>query len=1043
MKQNIASTINFFCQSAGFSSSGSFFCYLIVILLVFVACTGKMSVEEAKQVTVSMSGEAFVPPPRRIDDILEILNRPGHYDPKAIEKLKAEADASPPDKANATFFMRRSEAAISLGRAKQAVDDLRTALRYAERDRSTKSRILNILCRLEAINGNYSRAIELAKQRLRIGESMTVYDFLVETYTFAGDFKAAKTYLTQGLRLCNEARFKGVGKWWPDFWTANMQATFLDGQGKHSEAEPFRRTAVNIIDSRPVPQNMPIVYRSLLAENLVNQGRLYEAELQARQTLGKALGLSGKVSGLTIRSLLALGEVLISQGRLNEAQKLCTILVGLVEESGISPDSLKMGVARMLLGKVSTCRHDFNEAAKQFDILKRDLRNNQYLYQKLFARNPNLITSLIKTGRSAEALQLISAAYDIYRKSLDKDHYLTAELLGLRGMAHMNLNNFKQAAVDFGTSMPTLLAANVAAEGDISKRLRFKLIVETYLDLLTQIHGRTLEKELRLNALAESFRLADAIQGQVVQGAVGASGARVAVENPQLADLVRKEQDSHNQINALQASLINSLAIPEEQRDPTAVKKLEEKLDSLCKARQALLDEIRKQFPKYSDFTNPQPTTSFMVKEHLQPNETLICIYITDDHTYVWAIPSDGQIKFSKSNMGAKKITSLVNRTRNALAPDPKTLGDIPAFDIQQAYELYNYLLKPVKIAWKEAEHLIIVAHGPLGQLPFAILPTAEIQLQKKDVLFANYRSVLWLIRKVSITRQPSVSSFVTLRTLPQGSPERKAFAGFGDPFFNLQQLARAKTEKQTQKMPVTSLQKPLQVRGIRITDTGNLDNKAITSSHLGMLKRLPDTAAEISSIARALKADPGSDVFVGTRASEHLVKTMDLSDRRVIAFATHALMSHDLDGLDQPALALCSPEVTGEDEDGLLTLGEILKLKLNADWVVLSACNTGAADGAGAEAVSGLGRAFFYAGSRALLVSMWPVETTSARQLTSKLFEYQKEDKTLSKAGALRQSILALMDGPEMKDQASGKIAASYAHPFFWAPFIVVGDGQ
>ena len=285
------------------------------------------------------------------------------------------------------------------------------------------------------------------------------------------------------------------------------------------------------------------------------------------------------------------------------------------------------------------------------------------------------------------------------------------------------------------------------------------------------------------------------------------------------------------------------------------------------------------------------------------------------------------------------------------------------------------------------------------------------------------------------------MSSFITLRNLPQGNPERKAFAGFGDPFFNLQQLAHAETEKSTQKTPFAGLQKPLQVRGIRITDDGNLDSETITSSHLGMLNRLPDTSDEILSIAEALDANPQKDVFVGNRASEQKIKTMDLSDRRVIAFATHALVPGDLDGLDQPALALCSPEVTGENEDGLLTLGEILKLKLNADWVVLSACNTGAADGAGAEAVSGLGRAFFYAGTRAILVSMWPVETTSARQLTSRLFAYQKQDKTLSRAGALRQSILALIDGAGMKNPVSGKIAASYAHPFFWAPFIIVGD--
>jgi CHAT domain-containing protein len=278
------------------------------------------------------------------------------------------------------------------------------------------------------------------------------------------------------------------------------------------------------------------------------------------------------------------------------------------------------------------------------------------------------------------------------------------------------------------------------------------------------------------------------------------------------------------------------------------------------------------------------------------------------------------------------------------------------------------------------------------------------------------------------------------LRSLPPGNPERKAFAGFGDPFFNKKQLAEAKKEQPAKKHGLAGLHEPLKVRGIRITDTGNLDSETITSSHLGMLNRLPDTADEIISIARALEADTEADIFLGKKASEQQVKTMDLSDRRVIAFATHALVPQDLDGLDQPALALCSPEVTGEKEDGLLTLGEILKLKLNADWIVLSACNTGAADGAGAEAVSGLGRAFFYAGSRAILVSMWPVETSSARQLTSRIFEYQKEDRTLSRAGALRQSILALIDGPGMRDPASGKIAASYAHPFFWAPFIIVG---
>jgi CHAT domain-containing protein len=206
------------------------------------------------------------------------------------------------------------------------------------------------------------------------------------------------------------------------------------------------------------------------------------------------------------------------------------------------------------------------------------------------------------------------------------------------------------------------------------------------------------------------------------------------------------------------------------------------------------------------------------------------------------------------------------------------------------------------------------------------------------------------------------------------------------------------------------------------------------------MLERLPDTADELTSIAEALGASPAQDVYLGPRASEKQVKSMELSDRRVVAFASHALVPYDLDGLDQPAIALSAPSVTGEEGDGLLTMAEILDLKLNADWVVLSACNTGAADGAGAEAVSGLGRAFFYAGTRALLVSMWPVETTSAKKLTTSLFRHLKDNPALTKAQAHQRAMLELIKGPGMLDE-DGRTIASYAHPFFWAPFIVVGD--
>jgi CHAT domain-containing protein len=147
------------------------------------------------------------------------------------------------------------------------------------------------------------------------------------------------------------------------------------------------------------------------------------------------------------------------------------------------------------------------------------------------------------------------------------------------------------------------------------------------------------------------------------------------------------------------------------------------------------------------------------------------------------------------------------------------------------------------------------------------------------------------------------------------------------------------------------------------------------------------------------------------------------------------------LSGLTQPALALSAPDVAGVEGDGLLTMEEILALKLDADWVVLSACNTGTGAGAGAEAASGLGRAFFYAGTRALLVTNWSVHSASARELVTDLFRRQAKDPKLTRGEALRQATMALADGKGFADD-SGKTLFSYGHPLFWAPYTIIGDG-
>ncbi len=170
---------------------------------------------------------------------------------------------------------------------------------------------------------------------------------------------------------------------------------------------------------------------------------------------------------------------------------------------------------------------------------------------------------------------------------------------------------------------------------------------------------------------------------------------------------------------------------------------------------------------------------------------------------------------------------------------------------------------------------------------------------------------------------------------------------------------------------------------------------------------------------------------------TETALKKAPLSHYRVIHFATHGLLAGETAQLAkvhaEPALVMSPPETATEEDDGLLTASEVAALKLDADWVVMSACNTAGGGEPGAEALSGLARAFFYAGARALLVSHWPVNSYAATMLTSRTFAEMRKDKTIGSSEAFRRAMLALM---------SDERSPWAAHPSVWAPFVVVGEG-
>jgi CHAT domain-containing protein len=284
------------------------------------------------------------------------------------------------------------------------------------------------------------------------------------------------------------------------------------------------------------------------------------------------------------------------------------------------------------------------------------------------------------------------------------------------------------------------------------------------------------------------------------------------------------------------------------------------------------------------------------------------------------------------------------------------------------------------------------------------------------------------------------------LRRDAKPSTAKIPFIGFGNPLLvgsdNNDRRAFAKQacpkKPQASSMKVAGLAVPQ--RGINLL-RGGLGDVAV----LRQQQPLPETADELCTIANKIGVSD-QDVHLGARATEREVKTLSadgtLGDARVVQFATHGLLANETsrvaNALDEPALLLTPPTILTTDDDGLLTASEVSELKLDAEWVVLSACNTaGGGDDKNSEAMSELAQAFFYAGARALLVSHWYVDSRAAVKLTTSAFAELERDPQIGRAEALRRGMLATMN-----DNGRPNSWTSAAHPAVWAPFVLVGEG-
>ena len=505
---------------------------------------------------------------------------------------------------------------------------------------------------------------------------------------------------------------------------------------------------------------------------------------------------------------------------------------------------------------------------------------------------------------------------------------------------------------------------------------------------------------------------------------------RFAAGNDALAAAVRTRQDLIAAWQAADRALVQAMAAPHALAN---INDLKAEVEALRAGIAASESALTRDFPAYAELSIPRPLSLSEAQGLLDADEALVLFLSARKETFVFVLTRD-RVETLSAPIPRDDLVADIRRLRLALDPVAPAVmrsglrnfedtvvesggdaaGGRVAFDRRKAHELYRLLLAPAEAILAGKTRVFLIQDAPLDSLPLSVLVTSPPE--GSDTNPDDLRRTGWLLRRHALVTLPSVASLRTVRRSGAMPPAPHPFRGYGAPALGHPGAAGASSLR-TSGTAASLLR------------DGRVDRAAVRA-----LAPLPQTRIELERLATALGA-PATAISTGREASLTTLRQDDLAQYRIIAFATHGLIAGELTGLAEPALVFTPPEQDRDGDNGLLTATEAARLRLNADWVVLSACNTAAGDGTpGAEGLSGLARAFFYAGARSLLVTHWPVRDDIAARLTASAFRALAARPAVGKANAFRDAALAVLED---------RSEPAFAHPALWAPFVVVGEGR
>jgi len=783
--------------------------------------------------------------------------------------------------------------------------------------------------------------------------------------------------------------------------------------GLYEKAEALYHECLKIYETVYGPEHFDVgAILTALASVYDDQDRYVEAEALLHRALSifeneQDPDLSDAGVGLVLNNL---SNVYSKQDRYDEVERLLERSL-IIFEQGRLPPIIRDNFV-VVLTNLAVLYVDQGRYAEADSVFARSLKIAETIWAPENWRLALLLEGIARLytsqGRYSDAESLYKRALLIYEKaeqspSVASVVYGMSFLYQYQGLYDLAINYIRRATLIHRhrlTSRKTKDSRGLTSE-QYSHRLAFLKHIE--LALHPNQQGSRSELE------AEAYEVLQLARSSITASAIVRMAARFASSDDQMASLLREQQDALAYYQKLDADLINSLSNTAETQNSESVSQIRDNLASVAERIGKLTQTIQEKFPKYAELTSRHPLGLTETLDLLDQDEGLLTFIRSFDgnQTHVFVIRHDRSIAYTVE-LGIDELEEIVSKLRAGVAVSGvKSRTDLPVFDTEIAFELYQRLLSPAKDILSGVKHLFVVPDGPLQSLPLGILVTAPPK--KRPEKLSDYQDIPWLYRDYAITTLPSVASLRALRVFTKKSKATKPFIGFGDPVLS-------------DELSIS--------RGLELTAfyRGSLANV----EEVRKLGSLPKTAQELKTVAKYLGADSNS-VFLREKATETKVKALPLNEYKVVAFSTHGLISGELKGLAEPALVLTPPREATTIDDGLLTAREVAQLKLDANWVILSACNTAAGEKPSAEGLSGLAKAFFYAGARALLVSHWPVESSASVALMSNMFNAIKNYPTIRRAEALRQSMMQL---------ASNELEPFSAHPLFWAPFVVVGEG-